>query len=263
MNTNASVRQPRRYLRFSLGMMLIFITCVCCFLAGNMRGHRSATAAMWERVPTYVAIYFADDLATESKDGATVVNYANLISTIKQRCSPEFWDDAGGPGKMTTSPANDALKINADGFVHQQVANLVAELRREKFGSDYHFVPQGAPPPALATYTRTYYVDDLLIEGESETGQVYVDFNGLMTKIVEACSPDFWEAAGGPGRISPFPLNYSLIIHADELAHKEISEFLTKLRKERFGPDYQCKPGAVAEAVAARAEQKKMKPQND
>ncbi len=263
MDRDSSGSQPRRYFRFSLGMMLIFITCVCCFLAGNMRGHRSATAAMWERVPTYTATYYADDLAAQSNGDGAVVDYAPLIATIKQRCSPEFWDGAGGPGKMTTSPANDSLRIDADSVVHQQVANLVAELRREKFGSDYHFVPQGAPPPALATYTRTYYVDDLLIEGESETGQVYVDFNGLMTKIVETCSPDFWEAAGGPGRISPFPLNYSLIIHADELAHKQISEFLTQLRTERFGPDYQVKSGAVAEALAARAEQKKMKPQND
>jgi hypothetical protein len=133
----------------------------------------------------------------------------------------------------------------------------MAELRREKFGSDYHFTPKGAPPPAPTTYAKTYCVDDLLIEDESESGRVQVDFDGLMTKIVETCSPDFWEAAGGPGRISPFPLNYSLIISADGLAHKQIAELLTKLRTERFGTDYQFKPGAVADAVAARADKNK------
>lgn len=252
MERDSSASQPRRYFRFSLGMMLIFVTCVCCFLAGNMRGSRIATASMWNRLSVTTLTYYADDLAANSKSGALVIDYAGLISTIKQRCSPEFWDDAGGPGTITTSPANNSLNIAADQFVHQQIADLVSQLRKEKFGPDYHYTWPGAPKTDPSAYTKTYYVDDFAIEGELEVAGTKIDFNGLMAKIVENCSPDQWQESGGTRRISPFPLNSSLIISADVPGHKEIADFLTKLRKEKFGPDYQYTPGVAAQAASVK-----------
>lgn len=42
-------------------------------------------------------------------------------------------------------------------------------------------------------------------------GGVVADFDTLMTLIQETIAPDTWEEAGGPGRISPFPLG----VHVD------------------------------------------------
>jgi hypothetical protein len=82
---------------------------------------------------------------------------------------------------------------------------------------------------------------------------VQADFDTLMTKIQKRCEPETWEATGGPSRISPFPLNLSLIVSANDLVHKEIDELLTKLRMEKFGPEFQTQLPSEMQATIVKA----------
>ena len=100
-------------------------------------------------------------------------------------------------------------------------------------------------PERLPVSTKTYYVGDFVIESSSETTP-QVDFEGLRAKIEQKCSPDTWMNEGGPGRISPFPLNSTLIVAADNVVHSQIEALLARMRKKKFGPDYKVQPPPIA-----------------
>jgi general secretion pathway protein D len=62
-------------------------------------------------------------------------------------------------------------------------------------------------------------------------GGVQADFDTLITLVQETISPDSWEEAGGPGRISPFPLNLSLIVSQTQEVHQQLADLLQQLRR--------------------------------
>lgn len=62
-------------------------------------------------------------------------------------------------------------------------------------------------------------------------GGVQADFDTLMNLVQETISPDSWEEAGGPGRISPFPLNLSLIVSQTQEVHQQLADLLAQLRR--------------------------------
>src|SRR5262249_28809803 len=88
-------------------------------------------------------------------------------------------------------------------------------------------------------------VGDLVIDPKSDQA----DYDTLKVVITEACSPDVWKKAGGPGQITALPVNQSLIIKATAEVHEQVAELLTKLRKDKFGPDYQFTPGVADQAA--------------
>lgn len=65
------------------------------------------------------------------------------------------------------------------------------------------------------------------------TTGVGADFDTLMTLLQETVSPDSWEEAGGPGRISPFPASCALVISSTREVHEQVEQVLTGLRKAR------------------------------
>lgn len=261
MNTNLGEGKPRRYMRFSLGMLMALMACICCFLAGDLRGHRRGTAEVLNKLSPYTKTYYVDDLVidVDTTDATRLAagvgaDFDSLMTKIQQRCSPDTWEVAGGPGRISPFPLNHSLIISGNRLVHEEIAEYLEGLRLAKYGPNYKFVPGVVATNAVAkaaatTTTKTYYVDDLVIDADSGK----TDYDTLMRTIVETCSPDNWEDAGGPGRISPFPLNHSLIISTTGAMHLEIVKLLTKLRKEKFGPDYQYTPGVAAQAVEAKS----------
>ena len=54
-----------------------------------------------------------------------------------------------------------------------------------------------------------------------------------MTLLQETITPDSWEEAGGPGRISPFPASCALVISSNREVHEQVEQTLTALRKAR------------------------------
>lgn len=69
-------------------------------------------------------VYDVDDLVTI--EGG--LDYDSLIETITSIVAPTTWDDVGGPGSV--APLHRMLVISQTAEVHEQIASLLAELRR-------------------------------------------------------------------------------------------------------------------------------------
>lgn len=62
-------------------------------------------------------------------------------------------------------------------------------------------------------------------------GAALADFDSLIDLIQTTVAPDTWQDVGGPGSISPFPTNLSLVISQTQEVHEQISDLLEQLRR--------------------------------
>ena len=62
-------------------------------------------------------------------------------------------------------------------------------------------------------------------------GGVLADFDSLIDLIVQTIQPDSWDANGGPGSITRFQNNLSLVISQKQDVHEEIGDLLAQLRR--------------------------------
>ncbi|MGB9688696.1 hypothetical protein, partial [Thermogutta sp.] len=62
-------------------------------------------------------------------------------------------------------------------------------------------------------------------------GAALADFESLIDLIETTVAPDTWDTVGGPGSISPFPTNLSLVISQTQEVHEQISDLLEQLRR--------------------------------
>jgi general secretion pathway protein D len=65
----------------------------------------------------------------------------------------------------------------------------------------------------------------------SQGGGTQADFGAIIDLITETVEPESWDDWGGPGSISEFEGNLSLVIRQTEDVHNEIAELLQQLRK--------------------------------
>jgi hypothetical protein len=140
MDANPSASQSRRRFRFSLGMLLALVACICCYLAGDLLGYRRGVVATSKQLTgTYFKTYSVDDLVIDADSGKT--DYDTLMVTIVEQCSPEMWEEAGGPGRISPSPLSFSLAVNTSDTTHKEITELLIKLRKEKFGADYKYTP--------------------------------------------------------------------------------------------------------------------------
>lgn len=62
--------------------------------------------------------------------GAAMADFDSLIELIKTTISPDSWDDTGGAGAIEPFPINLSLVISQTQDVHEQIADLLDQLRR-------------------------------------------------------------------------------------------------------------------------------------
>ena len=65
-----------------------------------------------------------------SLGGAAMADFDTLIELITSTIAPDTWDDVGGPGAIESFPTNLSLVISQTQDVHDQIADLLAQLRR-------------------------------------------------------------------------------------------------------------------------------------
>ncbi|REK17213.1 MAG: general secretion pathway protein GspD [Planctomycetota bacterium] len=64
-------------------------------------------------------------------------------------------------------------------------------------------------------------------------GGAQADFDSLIELITTTVKPQTWDEVGGPGSISPFENNLSLVINQTEDVHEEIVDLLEQLRRNQ------------------------------
>ena len=62
--------------------------------------------------------------------GAALADFDTLIELITQTIAPDTWTDAGGTGAIESFPTNLSLVISQTQDVHDQIADLLEQLRR-------------------------------------------------------------------------------------------------------------------------------------
>lgn len=62
-------------------------------------------------------------------------------------------------------------------------------------------------------------------------GAALADFDSLMELIETTVAPDSWDTVGGPGSMSPFPTNLSLVVSQTQEVHDQIADLLEQLRR--------------------------------
>lgn len=65
-----------------------------------------------------------------SMGGAALADFDTLIELIQQTIAPDTWVDAGGTGAIEPFPTNLSLVISQTQDVHDQIADLLEQLRR-------------------------------------------------------------------------------------------------------------------------------------
>ncbi|HEY4312798.1 MAG TPA: hypothetical protein VGN12_25330 [Pirellulales bacterium] len=63
------------------------------------------------------------------------------------------------------------------------------------------------------------------------SGGAQPDFDSLIDLVVQTIQPESWDANGGPGSVTRFPNNLSLVISQKQDVHEEIADLLAQLRR--------------------------------
>ena len=69
-------------------------------------------------------------MAPGSMGGAALADFDTLIELIQQTIAPDTWADAGGSGAIESFPTNLSLVVSQTQDVHDQLADLLEQLRR-------------------------------------------------------------------------------------------------------------------------------------
>ena len=62
--------------------------------------------------------------------GAAAADFDTLIELITSTIAPQTWDEVGGPGSVEGFPTNLSLVVSQTQEVHEQIADLLEQLRR-------------------------------------------------------------------------------------------------------------------------------------
>lgn len=123
---NADSKRPS-FVRFSIGTMLIAITCLCCFLGGERYGYQRGLRR-WNSIPVYTTAYTIPDLSVFEVDDVD-----SLVAKIHSEVVPDAWQEAGGNcfcGVATpTGGTKPTLVVSANSYVHSQLSALFVDAR--------------------------------------------------------------------------------------------------------------------------------------
>lgn len=84
--------------------------------------------------------------------------YFELIELITTTIEPTGWDEVGGPGAISANPHTRSIAVSQTDAVHEQIAALLADLRRVRDRQLAVSQPVEPPPPEVAELNKPYKV---------------------------------------------------------------------------------------------------------
>jgi general secretion pathway protein D len=154
--------------------------------------------------------------------GGTGADFDTLIDLITQTVSPSTWDHNGGKGNIAASPTNLSLVVSQTQEVHEQIVDLLEQLRRmqdlqvtievrfitlsdsffERIGVDFDFtVAKNIANPQAAGFTAP---QQLIVNGSNVTAPAYTGINnGVAVSGLQAIGSN-------PAQSGIFPQNNSI-----------------------------------------------------
>ena len=124
--SNTNSKRPS-FVRFSIGAMLIAITCLCCFLGGERYGYQRGLKR-WNSIPVYTTAYAIPDISAFEVDDVD-----SLVAKIKSEVVPDAWTEAGGNCSCGAAKPiggkKPTLVVSANVYVHNQLSSLFVNAR--------------------------------------------------------------------------------------------------------------------------------------
>lgn len=114
-------RKKAWFYRFTIGTLLFVTFLIAGLLSGYKAGFRRGANARAKA--SFVQTYQVGDLLGSNQD---VDGLFDLITTT---VGPDSWDDVGGDGTIQYSPTYQTLIINQRGALHDQIRDLLGQLR--------------------------------------------------------------------------------------------------------------------------------------
>jgi general secretion pathway protein D len=146
--------------------------------------------------------------------GGTNADFDGLIDLITATVAPATWDHSGGKGNIAASPANLSLVVSQTQEVHEQIVDLLEQLRRmqdlqvtievrfitlsdnffERIGVDFDFnIAQNIANPTAAGFTAP---QNLAVGGQNYVSPLYAP-NSTGTSIAGLTQAGASPAASG------------------------------------------------------------------
>jgi hypothetical protein len=121
--------RPKRLLRFSIGMMLFAVLCVCGYFGGYRAGF---DRGRYNRSQMYVVSYPVGDLVLSPVTGmGTIADFDSLSDLIVATVSPQDWMANGfGDGEIQSFLSKLSLIISQTKENHEAIAALLERLRK-------------------------------------------------------------------------------------------------------------------------------------
>lgn len=192
------------------------------------------------------------------------IDYDSLIETITTVVAPTTWDEVGGPGSI--SPLHRTLVVSQTGEVHEEIAELLTEVRRVlKARGDKatgNAAAETPPPDPKAVSVKVYRVSVPQVQkpgpsvihsgnlgkrevADAKQPQNVADGNAAHTSndrylyelaqaIPSLVKPEAWERGGGGGVIYALPADSSgtgqLLVRQTWEIHRQLQSFLNSLQ---------------------------------
>lgn len=131
------MRNKRSWLRFGIGTLLFLMACT----AGYLTGFRFGVEEKQEQVRQQTVstrIYDVGDLVSLDPDAqVSLADFDSLVDLIVSTVASDSWVENGGPsGEIRPFPKNKSLVVSASGAVHEELSDLLAQLRRTAYELD-------------------------------------------------------------------------------------------------------------------------------
>ena len=153
-----------------------------------------------------------------------------IRTLITKTVSPDSWEEAGGRGSLRLFEPTCSVVINQTHDVHEEVSQLLQQLRRVK-----------RLPPAIHQTSDServvlnYAVADLVVpfaEPLKPRSQVTPsDWLKLVDRIRSEIEPGNWSSNGGSAVIQVHQPTLSLVINATPSMHESIAEMFSEMRR--------------------------------
>ncbi len=128
----------------------------------KVTGEARMAARMYSKVynvpDLVVPIPDSDNLLSSKGDGGTqfpgqdvAPDFDTIIELITSTIAPDSWEDVGGPGAIEAFPPNRSLVVSQTDDVHEQISNLLKQLRETVVDEGSNTLSTGTGEPINAT----------------------------------------------------------------------------------------------------------------
>lgn len=126
---SATETRRRQWLQYGVGSLLFVMFLLSGMFAGYRAGYYQGAEAK-RRQSIGAKVYHVADLV--HAPGEQTQDFDTLVDLITSSIRADSWSDVGGPGSIAIYPENDSLVVTATGEIHDEVAELIDELRKSK-----------------------------------------------------------------------------------------------------------------------------------